>query len=120
MPRVIHFEIHADNPERAVKFCEKAFGWKTQKWEGPTDYWLVTTGEKDQPGIDGAIMKRMDKGTTWDTIDVPSVDEFIKKILAGGKVVQQKMPIPGIGYAAYCVDTEGNVFGIMQSDPSVK
>ena len=121
MPRVIHFEINVDDPERAVRFYKKVFGWKIKKWEGPVDYWLVTTGEASQPGIDGAIMRRMNKGTTYNTIDVPSVDEFMRKIVkAGGKVVSEKTAIPGVGYFAYCADTEGNVFGIMQEDPSAK
>jgi predicted enzyme related to lactoylglutathione lyase len=121
MPRVIHFEIHADDPERAVKFYEKTFGWKIKKWEGPADYWLVTTGEDKESGINGAIMQRMGKGTTYNTVGVPSVDEFLKKIVkAGGKIVQKKTTIPGVGYMAYCADTEGNVFGIMQDDPTAK
>jgi predicted enzyme related to lactoylglutathione lyase len=81
MPRVIHFEVHADKPERAVKFYEDAFGWKVKKWEGPVDYWLVTTGEDKHPRINGAIMQRVNKGTVYNMIDVPSVDEFIKKIV---------------------------------------
>ena len=101
MPKVIHFEIHADNPERAVKFFEKALGWKTQKAPNVADYWLVATGEKNQPGIDGAIMKWVNKGTTRNTIDIPSVDESARKVLkAGGKVIQQKTPIPGVGFWA--------------------
>jgi predicted enzyme related to lactoylglutathione lyase len=49
MPRIIHFELPADNPERAVEFYSKVFGWKMQKWEGPTEYWLVSTGDAGQP-----------------------------------------------------------------------
>jgi len=121
MPRIIHFEINADDPKRATEFYKKVFGWKVEKWEGPTDYWLVTTGDEKQPGIDGAIMERMKKATTINTIDVPSVDEFIKKIeKAGGKPVSEKTVIPGVGYFAYCKDTEGNIFGIMQADSHVK
>ncbi len=56
MPRVIWFEIPAYNRERAAKFYEDVFGWKVEKWEGPFDYWLVTTGEEGEPGINGAIM----------------------------------------------------------------
>lgn len=44
MARIVHFEIPADDPERAIKFYEDVFGWEVQKWEGPFDYWLVTTG----------------------------------------------------------------------------
>jgi len=118
LPRVIHFEIHADDPERAVEFHEKVFGWKVKKWEGPVDYWLVTTGKPQEPGIDGAIMHRMNKGTTYNTVSVPSVDEFLKKITkAGGKVAQKKTAVSGVGYMAYCADTEGNVFEVMEDDP---
>lgn len=117
MPRVIHFEIHADDPKRAANFYEKVFGWKISKWQGPADYWLVNTGEEKEPGINGAIMHRTRKGSTWNTIDVPSVDEFLQKtVKAGGKIVQKKTTVPGVGYMAYCADTEGNVFGIMQAD----
>jgi predicted enzyme related to lactoylglutathione lyase len=119
MPRVIHFEIPADDPDRATKFYQHVFGWKIDKWNGPQDYWLVTTGAKDEPGIDGAIMRRMPDATTINTVDVPSVDEFTQKIVkAGGKVVMPKSTIPGVGYLVYCADTEGNVFGMMQNDPS--
>jgi uncharacterized protein len=121
MSRVIHFEIPADDPQRAVAFYEKIFGWKINKWDGPADYWLVMTGE-DEPGIDGGIGRRGDMNPhTTNTVGVPSVDEFTKKITqAGGKVISPKMPIPGMGWLAYCADTEGNVFGIMQNDPTAK
>ena len=60
MPRVVHFEIHADDPERAVNFYQDVFGWQIVKWEGPQDYWLITTGPDDEPGINGGLMKRSD------------------------------------------------------------
>ena len=121
MPRVIHFEIPADNPERAVTFYEKVFGWNINKWEGPADYWLAMTGPDDVPGINGAITRRADRGTVTYALDVPSVDEFTQRIVeAGGSVITPKMPIPGIGWHAYCKDTEGNTFGIMEADPSAR
>ena len=58
MPRVVHFEIHAGDPERAVNFYRTLFGWTFQKWEGPMDYWLVMTGPDDQPGINGGLVRR--------------------------------------------------------------
>jgi predicted enzyme related to lactoylglutathione lyase len=62
MPRVVHFEIHAEKPEKAVEFYSKVFGWKIQKWDGPVDYWLVSTGSADERGIDGGIMRRHGPG----------------------------------------------------------
>ena len=52
------------------------------------------------------------------TIDVGSCDEFARKVeAAGGKVTLPKMAVPGIGWLAYCTDTEGNTFGILEADP---
>ena len=123
MSRVIHFEISAEDPERATRFYSNVFGWKIQKWDGPEDYWMATTGEEGQPGIDGAIMRRSDLSTggnsVINTMDAESVDELAAKIeQAGGRIVAPKMAVPGVGYFAYCQDTEGNTFGIMQADPS--
>ncbi len=120
--RVAHFEIPADDPERAKKFYQDVFGWKIEKWEGPTDYWLITTGPEGEPGIDGGLMKRENpQQGTVNTINVPSADEFVDKIVkAGGNVVVPKMTVPGVGYMAYCQDTEGNTFGIMEIDESAQ
>lgn len=118
MARVVHFEIAADNPERAVDFYSKVFGWKIEKWAGPQEYWLITTGPDNEPGINGAIMKRPDpKASTINTIDVPSLDDFSEKVTRnGGKVLMPKTQIPGVGWFTYCQDTEGNTFGILQPD----
>lgn len=122
MPRVVHFEFPVDDADRAVEFYENVFGWEINKWDGPEDYWLITTGPEGEPGIDGALMRRQapEQGPI-NTVEVPSVDEFVTKITEnGGGVVLPKMAIPSVGYFASCRDTEGNVFGIMQPDPSAK
>ena len=120
MPRVVHFEIPADDPRRAVAFYEKVFDWKIAKWEGGNeDYWLATTGEAGEPGIDGGITRRSATPTVCNTLGVSSVDEYARRVVeSGGKVVAPKMAIPGVGYLAYCLDSEGNMFGIMQPDMS--
>jgi predicted enzyme related to lactoylglutathione lyase len=120
MPRVVHFEINADSPERAVRFYEKVFGWKIAR-EGPIDYWLAETGEQSQPGINGAIMKRVKKETVFMIIDVPSIDACVEKIAKeGGKLVIGKGTVPGIGYSAYFTDSEGNMVGLIQQDKSAR
>lgn len=122
MPKVVHFELPADDPQRAIAFYEKEFGWTITKWEGPFDYWLVTTVSDDELGINGAITPRMvAEQVTTDTIGVESLDNSLKKIVeAGGTSTQPKQSIPGIGYIAYCTDTEGNLFGVIQPDMSAK
>ena len=121
MPRVVHFEIPAEKPERAVEFYEKVFGWKIEKWAGPIDYWLVETGESDEPGINGAIHENKTFKAVVNTIAVTSVDETLEKVnQSGGKVIIPKGAVSGLGYVAFAEDTEGNAFGILQNDPSVK
>lgn len=122
MPRVIHFELGAVDPERATKFYGQVFGWESNKWGGPQEYWLVKTGPEGTPGIDGGIMRHKDGAPrTVNTIEVSSLDDYMAKVnAAGGKIVVEKMPIQGVGYLAYGQDPEGNLFGMMQADPAAK
>ena len=121
MPRVIHFDIPADNPARAVDFYKKVFGWKFDKWPGTTDYWLITTG-RGEPGIDGGMLQRPHPSAgTVNTIGVASLDAVLEQVHgSGGKTVVPKMAIPGVGFFAMCQDTEGTTFGIMQFDEKAK
>ncbi len=123
MPRVVHFEIHAENPERAIAFYQGLLGWEFSKWEGPVPYWLVKTGPDSEPGINGGLVPRRGPidGTAVIayvcTVQVASVDNCVASALAkGGSVALPKMAIPGVGWLAYCKDTEGNIFGLMQPD----
>ncbi|MBM4270621.1 MAG: VOC family protein [Deltaproteobacteria bacterium] len=122
MPRVVHFDLSADDPDRAIKFYQSVFGWKIEKWKGPTDYWLVSTGDADELGIDGSIVKRTDPArTTANIIHVPSVDEYAELVKKhGGGIIEPKKELPGIGYLIMCRDTEGNVFGIIEIADSVE
>jgi predicted enzyme related to lactoylglutathione lyase len=82
MPRVIHFEMYMDDPERGRKFYQDVFGWQFNKWTGPQEYWLVTTGEEGEPGINGGMMRPRPGQSpgTINTIGVPSLEQVIKKI----------------------------------------
>jgi len=115
MSRIVHFEIPADHPARAAKFYEDVFGWTIKKYKGPFDYWMVTTGKDDEPGINGAIMPKEMGEMVRDTISVDSYDEFAKKIeMNGGKMLTEKMNILGMGDTGSFQDSEGNIFAIME------
>ena len=120
MPRVVHFEIYADEVDRATKFYSEVFGWQMHKWDGPDDYWIAITGREGEAGIDGAIMNRPEPGMDGiNFIDVASIDNFIAKIQAnGGTLVRTKIAIAEVGYSAVCADSEGNPFGLFQVDPN--
>jgi len=123
MPRVIHFEMYTDDPEKARKFYQEVFGWQFNKWNGPQEYWLVTTGEEGEPGINGGMMRPRPGQSpgTINTIGVPSLDQVIKKIEhQGGTICVPKMAIPGVGWLAYAEDPTGNVFGVLEPDTNAK
>jgi predicted enzyme related to lactoylglutathione lyase len=116
--RVIRFDWSVDEPERAATFYSQVFGWRVEPMQGVPNYWLVTTGTATEPGIDGGLSKRNPAApiNIW-TIDVPSVDEHLRKIVEhGGKDLSGKITIPRVGYHAYCQDTESNVFAIIEFD----
>lgn len=126
MGRVTHFEIHAADTERAVGFYSALLGWEFQKWGGPMDYWLISTGPEGTPGINGGLMKRQHPISGNDgviayvcTASVTDLDVRVARALQlGGATALPKMPVPGVGWLAYLKDTEGNVFGLMQPDPT--
>lgn len=124
MNRVIHFEIQADNTERAKRFYENTFGWKIEKYKGEgqgemMEYWLIMTGPKEIPGIDGGLYGRPmeDKIYTYDcTIDVENIDKAVEAVKSnGGVITKEKEELPGVGWFASAKDTEGNRFSLMQA-----
>jgi len=127
MPRVVHFEIYADNPERAILFYENVFNWKFSKRENALEYWLITTGDENEPGIDGSLVRRTTKyagdaiAAYPCTIDVPSLDEYLDRVICnGGSAVGEIDAINSVGWFIHCKDTEGNLFGMIQNDKDAK
>lgn len=119
---VIHFEIQADDVQRARRFYEATFGWKIDQWmkaeEGGMDYWGLVTRPDGEPGINGGLYRRPpeNKLYTYDcTIQVDDIDKAIADVKKNGGIIRgEKMEIPGVGWFAGGTDTEGNRFGLMQ------
>ena len=118
----MHFDVPVSDPQRAITFYSNVFGWKIQKWDGPMEYWLISTGSTDEPGIDGGLyIAQNEERITNLTMGVVSLDDSVVLLEKhGGKVVQPKAAIPGIGWIVYFTDSEGNTFGFMQDDPQAK
>jgi uncharacterized protein len=118
---IVWFEIPADNLERAQEFYGNLFGWKINPFPGAEDYWHVDTAGADETP-DGALKKRKDpQEPITNYISVNSVSEYSKKVeKLGGKVCMAKIAVPQMGYFAVCQDTEGNAFGLWESDENAK
>lgn len=132
MARVVHFEIQADDVERAKAFYVAAFGWPFEDYSqftGGQVYWGITTGPSDEPGIDGGLLPRPvpapgpGQGTNGYvcTMQVEDYDATERSILeAGGRVALPKQALPGMAWQGYYLDPEGNTFGIHQPDPEAQ
>ncbi len=123
---VVHFEIPADDVERAKKFYGGLFGWQIEKLGGnqPVEYWLISNLPESgsMGGIGGGMMKRQmpDQRITI-YIEVPSVDDYVEKVKnLGGQVVEPKTAVPEMGYYAVCLDPENNGFGIWEMNPNAR
>ena len=122
MPRISYLDISADELDRAVNFYRNVFDWQINKWDGPSEFWEIKTGESDEPGIDGGLSKRERIGE-WITpfINIKSIDQYISKIESnGGKIIQPKTAIPTIGYTLLFKDTESNTIGLFEENKQAK
>ena len=124
MGRPVHFEIHASNVERAREFYEQVFGWAFQQW-GDNDYWVITTGPDDKPGINGGLLPRPGDAPQLGasvnafvvTTEVGDLDAAIETALKlGGEVRLAKAQMEGVGWLAYLADPDGNLFGVLEPE----
>jgi len=131
MGRVVHFEVHVDDMERAKKFYGEVFDWKFEDWSeyAGIPYFGAVTGDEAEMGINGALMQRQSAPTAANqsingfvcTMGVENYDLTEQKILNnGGKVAMPKYALPGMAWQGYYQDTEGNTIGIHQPDKNAK
>lgn len=130
---LVHFEIQASDTKRASKFYTDVFDWRIERY-GQMEYWGIYTGRtKDTEGkvigINGGLLPRNGPGPADGaginsfvcTMEVEDINAMIQKVeAAGGKVVVPKKAIAGLLWQAFCKDTEGNIFGLVQNDPNAK
>ena len=123
MDKIVHFEIPADDIDRAKTFYGSTFGWQLQDVP-EMDYTIVQTVGVDEqqmpaePGaINGGMMKRSpETPSPVITINVDSIDGALERVESGGgSVVQPRQEIPGMGAFAYFKDTEGNTMGLWEN-----
>jgi len=117
-----HFAIECDDVERAKRFYESVFGWQIRPW-GPPNYYHITTGTPDHPGILGDLRERHHKldgagaGISGYICTINVTD--LKAVLAavethGGHLHSPPYFIENVGTVAYVMDSEGNRVGLIQ------
>lgn len=114
--KIVHFEVAAEDADRAQAFYERVFGWTFGDSGMPgVDYRLTRTGD-EQGGAVYASEERSGHLTVY--FDTDDVDESLAQVREAGGKADEKQPIPGIGWFARVTDTEGNAFSLFQGDES--
>jgi len=119
MSAIVHFDVPAEDVGRAKKFYSALFGWKFEAFP-EMQYNLITTTNLDgSPGVGGGMGKRMEPSQRiMNYFGVTSLDAAMKQVKSlGGKVLTENMAVPGMGFLATCMDTEGNTFGLWEENP---
>lgn len=122
-----YFDLTVHDIGQARKFFEEIFAWKFERFPMPYEYFRIQAGTESEPGIDGGIGALKDAPiaggtpTTQLTVPVANLDQTIEKVqTSGGRVIEPKLPIPGIGWYATCAEPGGLRFGIIEADPTAK
>ena len=113
--QMVHVEIPAGDTAKAREFWSSLFGWEWQTFEGPTEYHM--TRLSDTTG--GAIYAPdpPDKRGARVYFDVDDINAGCARVKELGGEAGEAMPVPGMGWFSMCKDTEGNDFGLWQTDP---
>lgn len=123
MDSVVHFEIPADDVERAGTFYRDAFGWSLSPMP-EMDYTGVSTtatGEDGMPStpgaINGGLFTRTEPLTSpVITINVDDIEAALSKVEQhGGKTLLGKQAVGDMGFTGYFTDPEGNTIGLWQN-----
>jgi predicted enzyme related to lactoylglutathione lyase len=122
MSTIVHFDVPADDIERAKKFYAGLLGWKFESFPEMQYNLITTTAVDGTPGVGGGMGKRMDPSQRiMNYFGVPSIEAAMKKVKSlGGSFLTEKMAVPGMGFLVNCMDTEGNLFGLWEEDANAK
>jgi hypothetical protein len=118
-----YFDLTVHDLARARVFFEQVLDWRFERFKMPYEYYRIKAGPESEAGIDGGIGSVEDaplcagRPMTQITVAVAHLDDVLSRVQAsGGRVVEPKMPIPGIGWYATCAEPGGLLFGIIQGD----
>jgi predicted enzyme related to lactoylglutathione lyase len=122
-----YFDLTAIDLDAARRFFERVLGWRFERFPMPYEYYRIQAGSPEEPGIDGGIGAARDaplaggRPMTQLTIPVTDLDEILARVEhEGGRIVEPRMAVPGIGWYATCAEPGGLLFGLIQADPTAR
>jgi uncharacterized protein len=120
----VYFDLTVGDLSKARAFFEAVFGWKFERFPMPYEYYRITAGAADEPGIDGGMGSLADAAAQTDRpmvslmLPVEDLGTALDQVVAnGGKVTEPRAAIPGVGWMATCAEPGGLRFGLLEADP---
>ena len=114
--QMVHVEIPAGDTGRAREFWGGLFGWQFQEFEGsPTEYHMTRFSETQGGAITGAEGEERGTRVYFDVDDINAANARVAEL---GGSAGDALPVPGMGWFSVCTDSEGNEFGLWQTDPN--
>jgi predicted enzyme related to lactoylglutathione lyase len=116
--QMVHLEIPAGDTAKAREFWGGLFGLQFQAFEGsPTEYHMTQFSDTQGGAIYEPDPANANKRGTRVYFDVDDINKGASKVKELGGEAGEALPVPGMGWFSICKDTEGNEFGLWQTDP---
>jgi predicted enzyme related to lactoylglutathione lyase len=114
--QMVHVEIPAGDTQKARDFWGGLFGWQFQAFEGsPSEYHMTQFSDTQGGAIMGAEGDKRGPRVYFDVDDINASTARVSELGGQGG---QAMPVPTMGWFSVCSDSEGNEFGLWQTDPN--
>jgi len=113
--QIVHYEIPADDTGKGRGFWGALFGWEFASFPGAPEYWVARTGEETGAAITGMEPGKRGARAYFDVDDITAGAARVREL--GGEA-DEPMPVPSMGWFVTCRDTNGNDFGLWQTDPA--
>lgn len=122
-----YFDLSVRDLAQARSFFEQVLGWRFERFAMPYEYYRIQAGAPGEAGIDGGMGSTRDaplcggQPLTQLTVPVPDLDALLARVAAsGGRIVESRTAIPGVGWYATCAEPGGLLFGLIELDPAAR
>jgi predicted enzyme related to lactoylglutathione lyase len=114
--QIVHYEIPAEDTAKGLEFWSSLFGWQFEQFPGPVEYHMARISESSGAAVTGTTAPGQRGPRAY--FDVDDIDAGAARVKELGGEVDEKMPVPSMGWFVTCRDPSGNDFGLWQNDPS--
>ncbi|MEU1401755.1 VOC family protein [Streptomyces sp. NPDC005728] len=120
---LVWVELHTADPEAAIRFYQRLFGWRSQDMQAPGMTYRVLSigaGDQEEGSFGGVAPLQSDQETArWvPYFAVADADAVVTSVRDnGGTVLMPAADVPDVGRIAWLTDPGQAVFAILRPNP---